>query len=448
MEFNTDLRAGFDDDFSECFSVGTQNVPSITTESTTSQIQQPYTPASGRSTPAYYSMPMERSHTDDGTSNMYFGLTPPESAFGGYFSEAKTESTPYMFANFPESPSRRSSYENGAIGFQQQQISVESTEPIPLAQYPPLNQTIPPPMELPPMPSYFDNGTYEPTPWTWPVDGPIQLFGPSEPLINGALAQDNQIPLVPTPPTHQPRHLCVNEVKQKSTALQKVQQHRVKKRKGPQTVFAYGGNWSTIEQGRFACHWPSCSGKRGFKRQEHLKRHENTVHLLQKGCKCPFCSASAFNRDDNFRTHIMLHCKMGGTGRTRYDARAPAFLAMLIANVKPRGGRTTKTTTRAKKAVSRAKAVDNQPIQLQPIQLQPEFQVITDHSHLSHPQTPFQDMMSPAKKPVSRAKAVDNQPIQLQPIHLQPEFQVITDHSHLGHPQTPFQDMMSPAIKV
>ncbi|KAI0448998.1 hypothetical protein F5B21DRAFT_495711 [Xylaria acuta] len=284
------------------------------------------------------------------------------------------------FDNFAGSPSRRGSDDVGAVVQHQQPlpIPIESSDPLLLPRYPPPDQTTPPTLELPPAPYYYGNPTYD-IPWMWPMDGPIQLFGGQDPPPTQGPAQNSHILPIPNPPAHQ-RPLCVDEVRQKSTALHKVQQYRVTKRKPAGPVFAYGREWPTLDKGKYECQWPGCKGKkRGFKRQEHLKRHENTVHLLLSHCRCPFCIAKPFNREDNFRTHVLLHTKKGGTSRTKYHPDAQAYLDMLNLKVKQRNHaekrvRVEKRVARGRKAASRG---------------------ITDHDHLSRLQTEAQYIMAP-----------------------------------------------------
>ncbi|KAI1752171.1 hypothetical protein F4782DRAFT_502214 [Xylaria castorea] len=120
MESNHNIRLNPNEDFSKRFSVGKENM-SPTYDSAMNNVQQPYTPISSRSTPAYYSVPMEKNYTDCSTLSV-FGLTPPEPTFGGYYPSLKEEPTYYMgFNQFSESPSRRDSDEIPGIGFRYQQ---------------------------------------------------------------------------------------------------------------------------------------------------------------------------------------------------------------------------------------------------------------------------------------------------------------------------------------
>lgn len=190
MEFCTDFKQDFDEDFSECFS---ENVPSLS--GSIGQNEPPYTPISGRSTPTYY-IPLEAQNTGCGTPGAYFGLTPPESSFGGYFPEPKQGTQYAGFDHFLESPSRRDNDPADAISLQL------------MDSYPPLEAMPPmglPPMELLPMVWDFDNPAYEAQPWAWPLDGPIHLFAGQDLPRKEQPLQDGHIspmrPCQPAQPT-------------------------------------------------------------------------------------------------------------------------------------------------------------------------------------------------------------------------------------------------------
>jgi hypothetical protein len=71
------------------------------------------------------------------------------------------------------------------------------------------------------------------------------------------------------------------------------------------------------------CTWDGCG--RGFKRQEHLKRHERT-HLNDECHPCEFCNTK-FNRYDNLKAHTKLHTREPTkSSRTNYYSRAQVVL--------------------------------------------------------------------------------------------------------------------------
>jgi hypothetical protein len=95
---------------------------------------------------------------------------------------------------------------------------------------------------------------------------------------------------------------------------------------------AAGGSstsWAPIiPQNEFACSFPNCidprtTKQKRFKRQEHKKRHEKTVHLKVESYKCwvPCCKTSAFSRSDNLKSHLKrTHGKKSSNQRNRYVA--------------------------------------------------------------------------------------------------------------------------------
>jgi hypothetical protein len=72
------------------------------------------------------------------------------------------------------------------------------------------------------------------------------------------------------------------------------------------------------------CPWPRCN--REFKRSEHLKRHEFTVHHPnQEVFPCQFCK-HPFNRKDNLKTHLKLHTDPLKAKRTDFFKEAQAAI--------------------------------------------------------------------------------------------------------------------------
>jgi hypothetical protein len=113
-----------------------------------------------------------------------------------------------------------------------------------------------------------------------------------------------------------------------SVALQRVQSvsNSVPRiRKGRQIV----PKIERVAAGAFYCDFPGCkSEKKGFKRHEHLKRHQRT-HGEQKPFKCKFCNRNFFeDRTDNYRSHLERHTFKDKKGaRTPYFPEAAAELA-------------------------------------------------------------------------------------------------------------------------
>jgi hypothetical protein len=72
------------------------------------------------------------------------------------------------------------------------------------------------------------------------------------------------------------------------------------------------------------CPWPRCNRK--FKRSEHLKRHELTVHHPnQEVFPCQFCK-HLFNRKDNLKCHLKLHADPLKAKRTDFFKEAQAAI--------------------------------------------------------------------------------------------------------------------------
>jgi uncharacterized Zn-finger protein len=70
------------------------------------------------------------------------------------------------------------------------------------------------------------------------------------------------------------------------------------------------------------CPWPRCDKE--FKRSEHLKRHELTVHdHNQEIFPCQFCK-HPFNRRDNLKSHLKLHADPLNAKRTDFFKEAQA----------------------------------------------------------------------------------------------------------------------------
>jgi hypothetical protein len=77
-----------------------------------------------------------------------------------------------------------------------------------------------------------------------------------------------------------------------------------------------------VAAGAFRCDYPGCKSEHGFKRHEHLKRHQRT-HGAQKLLQCRFCTKKfALDRSDNYRSHVKLHAKDRKGSRTKYFPEA------------------------------------------------------------------------------------------------------------------------------
>jgi hypothetical protein len=83
-----------------------------------------------------------------------------------------------------------------------------------------------------------------------------------------------------------------------------------------------------VAVGVHKCTIPGCKSERGFKRLEHLKRHQK-MHHDKKGLKFIYCQKILFqvDRSDNYR-HVYLHATPDRKGRrTKFDVKAVAEAA-------------------------------------------------------------------------------------------------------------------------
>jgi hypothetical protein len=81
-----------------------------------------------------------------------------------------------------------------------------------------------------------------------------------------------------------------------------------------------------VAKGQFRCDYPGCKSERGFKRHEHLKRHQKT-HVAPKDLHCPFCIKSfQLDRFDNYQAHVRLHNSNKKGARTKYFPEAQLLI--------------------------------------------------------------------------------------------------------------------------
>ncbi|OTB00811.1 hypothetical protein M426DRAFT_323924 [Hypoxylon sp. CI-4A] len=348
-----DMHMGLKVGFSEGFALENQGLScssstgSFSSASTSSSLPEPFTPTSGRSTPGIRSVSMDHEHMSYPPPGG-FELTPPSSAFGGYFpSDGKADMHRYMDYNSASpSPSRKSSIQTQAMEYEYAPILSTSFHGLPPQEHgleqnhQPLGHysfaDYMPPSQFPATtPTYhLGNGACDPsTMWEWAEDSPVSFFSrghpsaspsPSHPL---SVKDRNGL----TPPylaSHGKRRSNVDKVQQRTAALQKAQ-HR----------HGHGVRIERIAAATFKCNYPNCQ-KGPFKRQEHLKRHKNTKHAENPVAiitECPFCDNKRFNRKDNYRQHLKLHTdKHRPTRRTEYHPEAEALLEEEKAKTKQR----------------------------------------------------------------------------------------------------------------
>ncbi|OTA57915.1 hypothetical protein K449DRAFT_398134 [Hypoxylon sp. EC38] len=334
MNMHMDLKVGFGDDFSlesQALSCAS-STGSFSSASTSSSMPEPFTPTSGRSTPGLRSISMEHEHVSYPPPGG-FELTPPSSAFGGYFPhDAKAEFHRYMDCHSASpSPSRKSSIQTQAMDFDYapilpttypslptQEHGLEPTNPQSLGHYS-FQEYIPSPQFPVSTPGYHidSTGCEASSMWAWTGESPVSFFGRGHPSASPSPSQPRDRNGM-TPPylaSHSKRRVNVDKVQQKTSALQRAQ-HR------------HGVRIERIAAATFKCNYPNCQ-KGPFKRQEHLKRHKNTKHAENPVAiitTCPFCD-KPFNRKDNYRQHLKLHTqKHRPTRRTDYHPEAQALL--------------------------------------------------------------------------------------------------------------------------
>jgi hypothetical protein len=97
------------------------------------------------------------------------------------------------------------------------------------------------------------------------------------------------------------------------------------------------------------CPWPRCNRK--FKRSEHLKRHEFTVHHPnQEVFPCQFCK-HPFNRKDNLKSHLKLHTDPLKTKRTDFYKEAQAAIDGIDRTSKKKQKTKTEVRTKVKEGI-------------------------------------------------------------------------------------------------
>ncbi|KAI1762577.1 hypothetical protein GGR53DRAFT_501188 [Hypoxylon sp. FL1150] len=336
MDMHLDLKVGFDEAFNfDNHLPYSSSTGSFSSASTASSMPEPFTPTSGRSTPGLRSVSMEHEHIHYPASGG-FELTPPSSAFGGYYQhDVKADFHRYMeYHSASPSPSRKSS-------IQAQSMEMEYAPMMPNT-YPPLSahdHSLEPAnsqhmshysfadyVASPPFPvstsgyPVDSNVCGTSSTWAWTGDSPASLFGRGHHSASPSPPQ----PLQPrernglTPSylaSHGRRRVNMDKVQQKSSAL-----HRAQDRSGVRI--------ERIPAATFKCNYPNCQ-KAPFKRQEHLKRHKITKHAENPMAiitPCPICD-KPFNRKDNYRQHLKLHTyKHRPTRRTDYHPDAEAIL--------------------------------------------------------------------------------------------------------------------------
>ncbi|KAK3344347.1 hypothetical protein B0T25DRAFT_573295 [Lasiosphaeria hispida] len=293
----------------------------------------PYTPTSGRSTPRNADSVDFSSSFASSVDPFSFDLTPPSSASISTFFpvEWKTgDACDFFQTGLPITPSR-SHMELSGLPYNNYDNQYTPAQPFDL--YPFANGLGPSP--LPPTPVQVVQVKQEWDQWSnWDhvQESPISF----EEL--GGFEKHGMTDLVGAVG----RRLFTDTVKEKTTALQRVQNDsslRARKRARPEKLM----NVPFKKEGKNEnfCHYPGCDRK--YKKKEHLKRHVDSAHKEAKH-ECSFCGR-IFNRTDNRKQHLLLHSVDRKSGRVRFEEGAAEKLEAEMKQTKPRRG--TKAKARA-----------------------------------------------------------------------------------------------------
>ncbi|KAI1769909.1 hypothetical protein F4818DRAFT_456469 [Hypoxylon cercidicola] len=338
MDMHIDLKVGFDEAYNfDNHLPYSSSTGSFSSASTASSLPEPFTPTSGRSTPGLRSVSMEHEHIHYPHSGG-FELTPPSSAFGGYYPpDVKADFHRYMdYHSASPSSSRKSSIQTQVMEMEYAPMIPNTYPPLPAQDHHGLESTGSHPMSHYSFADYVTSPHYpvststypvdnticaSSSQWTWTGDSPVSLFGrghqSASPSPSQALQPRDRNGLTPSYLASQGRRrMNMDKVQQKTSAL-----HRAQDRSGVRI--------ERIAAATFKCNYPNCQ-KGPFKRQEHLKRHKVTKHNENPATiitECPICQ-KPFNRKDNYRQHLRLHTlQHRPTRRTDYHPEAAKYLA-------------------------------------------------------------------------------------------------------------------------
>lgn len=355
----------------------------------------PFTPTSGRSTPASQgsSVHFDQSFTSDDLSP--FDLTPHSShgSVDSYFQMAKSCPgmdmdvdilTPNMM---PATPTRFDSMLDHAVASQNCFDTIQMTPQQPLDNWSALaDSLVSPPFMFPTpeqqnaMPTHslvvpmVDNSDRWST--TGEVDDYTIDFFPVNPVVpsnshnrpgNPRRTSGN---LLSPPPSFNfnsnpaiapvSRRLFVADAQQKTNTLQKhlnqqrnpyavgfppLRSQAIPRSSKPSSSAASKqrrqvlkhANISVTARPRFHCEHPGCEGK-SYMRMEHLKRHFLTKHDPNAVVHtCEICHKPFVARKDNLMSHMDLHKpRPEGSGRTETDPRATQLIEAARATIRPR----------------------------------------------------------------------------------------------------------------
>ncbi|KAM5528284.1 hypothetical protein FOXYSP1_19553 [Fusarium oxysporum f. sp. phaseoli] len=157
------------------------------------------------------------------------------------------------------------------------------------------------------------------SPWSCANDRTISFF-PNKQIPSGFdsfnLDRHSQSPLgyslhEPISPnrTRAQRKMVV-KVRQKSDKMKKPKIQLLRKR----SIKSDPGQADAVRRARYKCYYPGCH--KGFRRNEHLRRHKQTYHGEGRNrFSCEFCRKDRFNRQDNLNNHRRLHARPNNRNR-------------------------------------------------------------------------------------------------------------------------------------
>ncbi|KAK7570638.1 hypothetical protein V3481_019184 [Fusarium oxysporum f. sp. vasinfectum] len=154
--------------------------------------------------------------------------------------------------------------------------------------------------------------------WSCANDRPISFF-PNKQLFSGfdsfdldrhsqSLGYSPHEPISPNRMRAQ-RKMMV-ETQQKSAKTQKPKIQPSMKR----SIKSDPGQTDAVRRAMCKCDYPGCH--KGFRRNEHLRRHKQTYHDEGPNrFSCEFCGKDQFNRQDNLNNHRKLHARPNSRNR-------------------------------------------------------------------------------------------------------------------------------------
>ncbi|EGU77023.1 hypothetical protein HZS61_008816 [Fusarium oxysporum f. sp. conglutinans] len=326
MQFESDYRLGMDDSFSLCSQP--MSCPSTTTSfSSTSSAYDPFTPISRQLTPHEF-------------GNMHFGvpynsvshrteLTPSSSAMGKFiFGLVKTEPEIMPFRDtLPNTPMKREqlSFEYKYMMDMNMTFYGSMGSLIPSNSFgvyghsPGASIGAPPFMMTPTQSLSGPEATETGLSWSCANDGPISSLH-NKKLLSGFDSTDldphSQSPLgyslhEPISPNHmRAQKKIMVKVRQKSDKTKKPKIQSSRKR----SIKSDPGQADAVRRARYKCNYRGCH--KGFRRNEHLRRHKQTYHGEGRNrFSCEFCRKDQFNRQDNLNNHRRLHARPNNRNR-------------------------------------------------------------------------------------------------------------------------------------